>query len=132
MHRGTQVVGLLFSIAGFIIIVTAVGDANQAHFAVVHAKLGLFITVAARCVCARARSQSLKYRTRVTYTAPLFTCMVSSLQPLNSLIWRPKPAGPGASPTLSRVMWEMVHKTLGYGTVILAWFVTLNPLSFLF
>ena len=50
LHRGVQCIGWALAIAGFGVIVNAVGDAKRQHFVVTHARLGLAIMVAATYV----------------------------------------------------------------------------------
>eukprot|EP00038_Savillea_parva_P006850 m.166278 g.166278 ORF g.166278 m.166278 type:complete len:1139 (+) comp12671_c0_seq1:83-3499(+) len=91
VHRAWQLFGLLLAFVGLAIIVSAVHEEGAPHFMVTHAKVGLAVMVAA------------------------------GIQPLNSLIKRPKPAD-GDHVSFNRMVWEMVHKGIGYGVVFLAWF----------
>jgi len=91
VHRGGQILGLLLAFVGLAIMISTVHEEKRQHFVVTHAKVGLAVMVAA------------------------------GLQPLNSLIKRPKP-GEGSHVSFNRMVWEMVHKGIGYGSVFVAWF----------
>jgi hypothetical protein len=83
--------------------------------------LGLLLGFVGLAVIVSGVREEKRAHFMVTHAKVGLAVMVAAgLQPLNALIKRPKPAD-GDHMSFNRMVWELVHKGIGYGTVVLAW-----------
>jgi protein-S-isoprenylcysteine O-methyltransferase Ste14 len=90
IHRGLQITGLILAIAGWIVALTS-------FTSLLDKPLNNY-----RHAC-----------------LGMTTMILGLIQPLNAIV-RPYPPREGEDPTMARCTWEIVHKGLGYISLILA------------
>jgi hypothetical protein len=92
MHRMIQTSGLLLATAGLVLAVSSVGGSHGEHFG--------------------GNNKGHKIM-------GLVVMVMGYQQPLLA-IFRPHPPAPGESATSARLVWERLHKVLGYAAVLIA------------
>ena len=83
--------------------------------------LGLLCTFAGlACIVDSVNKRGVSHFSSTHGRLGLAVVAIAVLQPINAVL-RPAATTPGFKPTQRRSTWEVVHRVIGYGCVILAW-----------